>query len=343
MSDEEENLDRRNDFNHVDDEVNMTPQQRRNSSEDVTGKKTKKKKKSSSSSSSKKAERSSPTTGGDSSPTVVIAVVGSSILSKLTEPLKKIRDSILSAANLSNQSPRATLTRVLFLVILCIIVMGIGNNLSMSTEIKPIQAIAEPEPEEVIVQKLPGKANKKITTAMEKDFGCRELQCVAQCNGKAKPKCLKSRSCVSERDKICQKRCRKTRCEDRCKDEPHLGYVEREQGLEKCKDACTGPTASHNKCVVKCHVKYKPCKSRCFETANKFKCDNPKILAMAQAQSPGSSSSSSSSSSKDDEDDEGDGGGGSGDAEDDEGGGDAPPPPKKKSPSIPGLDDDDLL
>jgi hypothetical protein len=188
------------------------------------------------------------------------------------------------------------------------------------------------------VQKLPGKKSAKLSLAMEKDFGCRELQCVAQCNGKAKPKCLKSKSCVSERDKICQKRCRKTRCEERCKDEPHLGYVEREQGLEKCKDSCTGPTASHNKCVVKCHVKYKPCKSRCYETSSKYKCDNPKILAMVAQQTPGGSSSSLSTSSGDDEGESH----GSGDADDEEEG-EAPPPKKKSRSSVPGLDDEDLL
>jgi len=200
-----------------------------------------------------------------------------------------------------------TLKRFAFMLWMLVIFFSLLNLLGVAPALpsfsaeaaEPMESVTSEEPvaEEIIVQKLPGP-QKKINLAMERDFGCRELECIAACNGKAKPKCLKSRSCVIERDKICQKRCRKARCEDRCKDEPHLGYVEREQGLEKCKDGCTGPTATHNKCVVKCHVKYKPCKTKCFEMASKYKCDNPKVLAAtSKLIDPGHQSKSSSSSS----------------------------------------------
>jgi hypothetical protein len=304
--------------------------------DDSSTKKLKKKKKSS----SKKGEKGS-------SSSIAVVVGPSKLMQLVQDAVSKLREVLVLATNPANTSRKATFTRVIILVFLSLMIMSAFFSSTMAVEEQEVAPTAEPEPEEVIVQKLPGKRNNKFTTALEKDFGCRELQCVAQCNGKAKPKCLKSKSCVAERDKICLKRCRKTRCEERCKDEPHLGYVEREQGLEKCKDACTGPTATHNKCVVKCHVKYKPCKSRCYETASKFKCDNPKILAMVN-QIPGASSSSSSSSSgggDGEDDDEGESSHGSGDAEDDEGGDAPPPPPKKKSSgsAVPGLDDDDLL
>jgi hypothetical protein len=313
------------------------------SMEDITGKKLKKKKKSSSKSKGEKSSSSSLSAGSDG--LAAPAIVGR-IVQYGKDATWKVKESTFAAANLSNTSSKAMMTRVLILVVFALVVIGIGHTFFAGAEVQQVAPVAQIEPEEIIIQK-PGKKIPKVNLSMEKDFGCREIMCVAQCNGKAKPKCLKSRSCVSERDKICLKRCRKSRCEERCKDEPHLGYVEREQGLEKCKDACTGPTASHNKCVVKCHVKFKPCKSRCFDTASKYKCDNPKTLAMVSQQAPGSGGSSSSSSSgggDDEEEEEGNESRGSDDAEDDEDGGAAPPPPsKKKSSSIPGLDDDDLL
>ena len=333
MSDDEQDFERHSPRNDDDDRDRL---------EDLTGKKVKKKKKSSSKSKSDKS--TSPSNG------VPTGTTGPSFAGKIAlrvgDSISTVREHMVMVTDIRNTSRKAMMTRVLLLVLLSITVMGIGQSFFFGEDTPPPAAAPEPEPEEVIVQKLPGKKSQKVNLAMEKDFACRELQCVAQCNGKAKPKCLKSRSCVAERDKICQKRCRKTRCEDRCKDEPHLGYVEREQGLEKCKDACTGPTAVHNKCVVKCHIKYKPCKSRCYETATKFKCDNPKILAMVnQQQTPGvppGKGESSKGGGDDDEDGDGDGGGG-GDAEDDEeGGGDGPPPPKKKA-APGGLEDDELL
>mmetsp|Transcript_9356 Transcript_9356/g.11212 ORF Transcript_9356/g.11212 Transcript_9356/m.11212 type:complete len:317 (+) Transcript_9356:177-1127(+) len=134
--------------------------------------------------------------------------------------------------------------------------------------------------EDIPAQVLPvaPKQGNKVNKKLERQLACEELQCVNACNKKIKPKCAKSTSCRKERDKLCHRRCRKARCEDRCKDEPKFGYVEREQRMEKCKDDCTGPTATHNKCIKKCHSQFKPCKSRCHEIAHKFQCDRPELL-----------------------------------------------------------------
>lgn len=307
--------------------------------EDVTGKRGKNKK-------SKKEKKSSKqrTTDGQSSS------------SRLKEILQGYLDRLPSRSN----SPRAMKLQLAMLVLGTLLVVLVFASSVMDLGLQdleePTQVMAVVEPEEIIVQHLPGKKSARMNAVIEKDFGCKEIQCVAQCNSKAKPKCLKSRSCVAERDKICQKRCRATRCEDRCKDEPHLGYVEREQGLEKCKEECTGPTASHNKCVMKCHTKYKPCKTRCKEMASKFKCDNLKILALV---APGGGAASSSDGDDEEEEESTEKRGkslkGDDDGEDEEEeGGDAPPPPPKLSSSsskkssssaasMPGLDDDDLL
>lgn len=210
--------------------------------------------------------------------------------------------------------------------------------------------------DEVIVQKV-AKEIPKMSIADERRFGCKEVSCIAECNGKAKPKCLKSKSCVAERYHICHKRCRRTRCEERCKNEPKMGYVEKEQGLENCKEACTGPVATHNKCIVKCHIKFKPCKTKCHESASKFKCDNPKILALLEAKPAEdepplpSKAKGGKSNGEEDEEEEDEGGGSAEDDDDDDGGGDgdedaaAPraPPKQKPKPALPGLDDDDLL
>ena len=99
------------------------------------------------------------------------------------------------------------------------------------------------EMEEDLKQVLPSKNKKRFDKRTERSLGCQELECIAACNAKGKPKCLKSKSCRETRDKICHKRCRKARCEERCKDEPKLGYVEREQKMEGCKEKCTGNTA----------------------------------------------------------------------------------------------------
>ncbi|KAH9255205.1 hypothetical protein BASA81_006645 [Batrachochytrium salamandrivorans] len=188
-----------------------------------------------------------------------------------------------------------------------------------------------------------GKEPAKFSIQKEREFGCKEVSCIAECNGKAKPKCLKSKSCVAERYHICHKRCRKTRCEERCKNEPKMGYVEKEQGLDNCKEACTGPTATHNKCIVKCHVKFKPCKTKCYETATKFKCDNPKILALLEAKPPEDKGAKAGGGGEEENEEEGDGGGGEEEEEEE----DAPKPPAKtmakSKPALAGLGDDDLL
>ena len=134
----------------------------------------------------------------------------------------------------------------------------------------------------------PKKRDRKAEKALEIRFACGEVDCIDKCNRKIKPKCAKSKSCRNERNKICHKRCRRARCEDRCKDAPKLGYVEREQGMEKCKANCKGSTAVHNKCVKKCHSEWKPCKARCFDVAHRYSCDRPvaPVGASASASSP---------------------------------------------------------
>ena len=131
----------------------------------------------------------------------------------------------------------------------------------------------------------PKKRDRKAEKALEVRFACDELDCIDKCNKKIKPKCAKSSSCRKERNKICHKRCRRSRCEERCKDAPKLGYVEREQGMEKCKANCKGSTAVHNKCVKKCHSEWKPCKARCFDVAHRYSCDRPVVLPSASSSS----------------------------------------------------------
>ena len=134
----------------------------------------------------------------------------------------------------------------------------------------------EEEAEVLVQQHIPAtKEGNKLNKRLERKLACEELKCIDACNQKIKPKCAKSRSCRNDRDKICKRRCRKARCEDRCKDEPSFGYVEREQRMDKCKEECNGPTAVHNKCIKKCHSKFKPCKARCYEISSKFQCDEP--------------------------------------------------------------------
>ena len=133
------------------------------------------------------------------------------------------------------------------------------------------------EEEEDLAQKLPKAKTTKVDRKFEESFGCEEAKCTVSCIDKAKDKCKKSRSCSAEREKICKRRCRKTRCEERCKDEPKLGYVEREQGMEKCKSSCTGSTAQHNRCIKKCHQQFKACKVRCYEVANKYACPEDRL------------------------------------------------------------------
>lgn len=134
------------------------------------------------------------------------------------------------------------------------------------------EAEDEPIPEQVIA--TPVKEGNKLNKKLERKLACEEVACIDACNKKIKPKCAKSRNCRNERDKICHRRCRKARCEERCKDEPKFGYVEREQRMDKCKEDCSGPTAVHNKCIKRCHSQFKPCKSRCHEIAHKFQCDS---------------------------------------------------------------------
>ena len=134
-------------------------------------------------------------------------------------------------------------------------------------------------PQQVIAS--PVKEGNKVNKKLERKLACEEVTCIDACNKKIKPKCAKSRNCRNDRDKICHRRCRKARCEDRCKDEPKFGYVEREQRMDKCKEDCSGPTAVHNKCIKRCHSQFKPCKSRCHEIAHKFQCDSAQPMKPA--------------------------------------------------------------
>lgn len=110
-------------------------------------------------------------------------------------------------------------------------------------------------------------SKKKVTKKDEIVYACEEVNCNSKCLKKASPKCSKSEGCMKERAKICKKRCRRARCEARCKDEPQLGYVEREMKIEKCKEACQTP-----KCKTKCDEEFQSCKSKCFSKAHKFIC-----------------------------------------------------------------------
>eukprot|EP00924_Labyrinthula_sp_SR-Ha-C_P010671 snap_masked-scaffold_49-processed-gene-0.33-mRNA-1 protein AED:1.00 eAED:1.00 QI:0/-1/0/0/-1/1/1/0/328 len=143
-------------------------------------------------------------------------------------------------------------------------------------------SIEEDEEDDIPEQVLPmtPKLGNKLNKKFEHQLGCEEEDCNASCNAKIKPKCARSASCRKEREKLCRRRCRKTRCENRCKDEPKFGYVEREQRMEKCKEECSGPTAVHNKCIKKCHSQFKPCKSRCHEIAGKYGCDRVKEVSL---------------------------------------------------------------
>jgi len=134
--------------------------------------------------------------------------------------LPRLSDYPRNACTECRTNVRGSLKRAALIVWILIILLSLLNLLGLAPSMPSFQTEAveptelaseEPVAEEIIVQKLPAAKSQKVNLAMERDFGCRELECIAQCNGKAKPKCLKSRSCVIERDKICQKRCRKAR------------------------------------------------------------------------------------------------------------------------------------
>lgn len=131
---------------------------------------------------------------------------------------------------------------------------------------------------------------KKASRLSKKDevaLACVEMDCQTACQKKINPKCAAKKSCHTDRGKICKRRCAKARCEERCKDEPHYGYVEREQKMDKCKESCQGNTAQHNKCIKKCHADYKPCKSNCHAVFLKFRCDKaPKLVPASLYEEP---------------------------------------------------------
>lgn len=139
-----------------------------------------------------------------------------------------------------------------------------------------------------------GDSRKKITKKDEILFACEEVLCNSKCLKKASPKCSKSENCMKERGKICKKRCRRSRCEARCKDEPQLGYVEREMKIDKCKEAC-----QTEKCKTKCDEEFQSCKSKCFSKAHKFIC--PDLPAEPTTGNGDEKSNDDSKSSSDDE------------------------------------------
>lgn len=123
------------------------------------------------------------------------------------------------------------------------------------------------------MQSFEAKKPVKLNKAKEKELACKMEDCITSCNKKITSKCAARKTCKTDREKVCRKRCMKARCEERCKDEPHYGYVEREQKMDKCKEGCQGSTAQHNKCIKACHAAFQPCKSRCHTVSNRYKCD----------------------------------------------------------------------
>lgn len=195
-------------------------------------------------------------------------VVFMSLLSLLgfrVNPTKYIQDGPLSSA-------RASLGNIVHIPFSG---QGTDSNIALGDESSAGdgEGSAAEDDDDVPQQQISAVKVFKFTRQMERDAACVELDCQAKCKNKRISKCGKSKSCITEREKICRKRCRKARCEDRCKDEPKLGYVEREQKMDKCKESCGGSTVVHNKCIKKCHSEFKPCKQRCHDTAGKFQCD----------------------------------------------------------------------
>lgn len=120
-----------------------------------------------------------------------------------------------------------------------------------------------------------GGVKKKVTRTMEVDFACNEVDCIEKCTGKkVTKKCLTSEGCLRAREQSCKKRCRKSRCDNRCKLEPAIGYVEREMKLDKCKEEC----ASDHKCADRCDKDFQTCKSRCAERKKKFVCGREPVI-----------------------------------------------------------------
>merc|ERR1712107_58058 len=116
-------------------------------------------------------------------------------------------------------------------------------------------------------------ARKPMTKKLEIQFACDEVTCIEKCVRKVTKKCTQSEGCMKQRTTYCKKKCRKARCESRCKFEPQIGYVEREMKLDKCKEDCGNNGAGSSKCLDKCEKGFQTCKSRCGERRKKFVCD----------------------------------------------------------------------
>uniref|UniRef100_A0A7S2WDI0 Uncharacterized protein n=1 Tax=Mucochytrium quahogii TaxID=96639 RepID=A0A7S2WDI0_9STRA len=137
------------------------------------------------------------------------------------------------------------------------------------SEIPKAEATSEENDEEIIGSPEPAE-KKKITKKLEIKFACDEVECIEKCASKTTKKCKQSESCMKDRVRACKKKCRKARCEHRCKIDPQIGYVEREMKLDKCKDECG---LGNGKCIEKCEKEFQTCKSRCAERRKKFVCD----------------------------------------------------------------------
>jgi hypothetical protein len=139
-----------------------------------------------------------------------------------------------------------------------------------------------PPTEEEIPAMMPG-TRKKITRADEIVFACEEVSCIEKCARKVTTKCSVSESCMKTRVAACKKKCRRTRCLARCKVEPKLGYVERDEKLTRCKDDCANDSA----CQDKCDVAFQGCKTKCGDRRRQFKCDREPEISFSSAPKKG--------------------------------------------------------
>lgn len=158
--------------------------------------------------------------------------------------------------------------------------------------------------EEADAEEVPDQGStekKKISRKEELAFACKEVDCVEKCVTKSTKKCLQSESCIKTRVSSCKKKCRKARCENRCKIEPGMGYVEREMKTDKCKEDCQ----MNNKCIEKCDREGKTCKSRCAERKKKFVCDRQPQIPWPSAQAAAAAASVSDDDEGDDGTDDG--------------------------------------
>jgi hypothetical protein len=117
----------------------------------------------------------------------------------------------------------------------------------------------------------------------ELKLACTELDCNDTCIGKTSKRCSKSDGCVKRRTIDCRKKCRKQRCDTRCKSEPNLGYVEKEQKMDACKDECHG----NERCMNKCEKLMESCKVKCRDNLKRYTCKRPEGEVVSPSSTPG--------------------------------------------------------